>query len=123
MRVAAHQSGSDALSHDDALVIGGDDLSLEPALAADAGHRAEGCSLAYEPAEVVGPAKPPLQAGAGNLELVASRRADALAVERSRDLLAHRRRGVEIDPALAVDRHDDVPGSKLDVDQLETCGL
>ena len=79
--------------------------------------------MANEPPEVLGPAEPPLQARAGDLELVPARRSNSLTVDRGRNRLARRCEGVKVDSALTVNRHDDVSGSDLDVDKIQASGL
>ncbi len=79
--------------------------------------------MADEPAEVLGPAQPALQARARDFELVPARRSNSLTVDRSRYRLARRREGVQVDSTVAVNRHYDVAGSELDVHEIEASGL
>ena len=74
-------------------------------------------------AEVLRGPEGALQAGAGDLQHVASARHRVLAVEGAGDGLADPADGVQVDPAGAVNRDAQEPGPHLDVDQLEAGSL
>jgi hypothetical protein len=115
--------GHPGYRHHYTAVVGRDDLAFEPSVAFNARLGPHRNLVSYKSPEMFGPAEPALEPWARDLELVATRRANFLAVDRRRDRLARRREGVEVDPTFAVHGHDYVPGAQLNVDQFETGGL
>ena len=108
--------------HDDAAVVCGDDLAFDPPLTLHARLGPNRDFLAYETLKVLGSAEPTFQPRASYLELVAAGWADLLLIDGRRDRPARRGESVQVDPAFSVDRHDDVAGTELDIDQLQASG-